>query len=127
MFTAVSYTSAMSPPEEQLLIAANAALADPNFRASVKQMHAEGYPLVQMVGALGLDDDMSARIREILESLPDDVVAGIRTATLTMLEGTKYEMPVVCTVPASDIDNPVSVEVSPENGQPTIHVRSTKG
>ncbi|MDQ1512112.1 MAG: hypothetical protein QOG50_3956, partial [Actinomycetota bacterium] len=48
-------------------------------------------------------------------------------ATLTMLEGTKYEMPVVCTVPASDIDNPVSVEVSPENGQPTIHVRSTKG
>jgi len=127
VFTALSYTDPMSPPEEELLIAANAALADPNFRASVKQMHAEGYPLVEMVGALGLDDDMSDRIRRILESLPDDVVAGIRTATLAMLEGTTYEMPVLCTVPASALDQPVSVEVSPENGRPTIHVRSAKG
>ena len=53
----------MSPPEEALIIAANAALADPNFRASLRQMHAEGYPLVRIVEALGLDDDMNDRIR----------------------------------------------------------------
>jgi len=110
-------------PSEVLLIAANAALSDPNFRESVKQMHAQGYPLVQMVEALGLDDDMSARIREILESLPSDVVAGIRAATLQMLEGTNYVMPVVCTVPDSALDAAVVVEVSPEQGTPTIHVR----
>ena len=117
----------MSPPEEELLIAANAAFADPNFRASVKQMHAEGYPLVRMVEALGLDDDMSARIREILESLPDDVVAGIRAATLAMLDSGEYGLPVICTVPAADLDKPVTVEVSPEKGTPTIHVRPAAG
>jgi hypothetical protein len=117
----------VSPGEELLLIAADAALADPNFRASVRQMHAEGYPLVQMVGALGLDDDMSDRIRQILEGLPDDAIAGIRTATLAMLDSDDYQMPVVCTVPASDLGKPVSVEVSPEKGVPTIHVRAAKG
>jgi hypothetical protein len=59
----------MSPGEEELLIAANAAFADPAFCETVKQMHADGYPLVQMVEALGLDDEMSDRIRQILESL----------------------------------------------------------
>ena len=115
---------AVSPGEEELLIAANAALADPNFRASVRQMHAEGYPLVQMVGALGLDDDMSDRVRRILESMTDEEVAGIRAAVLAMLDGKDYTMPVVCTVAASDLDKPVSVQVSPDKGTPTIHVRS---
>ena len=117
----------MVPPEEKLLIAANAAFADPNFRASVRQMHAEGYPLVDMVEALALDDDMSTRVREILVSLPDDVVAGIRTATLAMLDRGEGAMPVICTVPASDVDQPVLVEVSPENGTPTIHVHPVPG
>ena len=116
----------MSPADEELLIAANTAFADPNFRASVKQMHAEGYSLVRMVEALGLDDDMSARIREILESLPDDVVAGIRTATLAMLDRGDSALPVICTVPKAGLDQPVAVEVSPENGTPTIHVRPAK-
>ncbi len=114
----------VSPGEEELLIAANAALADPNFRASVRQMHAEGYPLVQMVGALGLDDDMSDRVRRILESMSDDEVAGIRAAVLNMLDGKNFTMPVVCTVAASDLDKPVAVQVSPDAGTPTIHVRS---
>jgi hypothetical protein len=117
----------MSPTDEELLIAANAAFADPNFRASVKQMHAEGYPLVGMVEALGLDDDMSARTRQILESLPDDVVAGIRTATLAMLDRGDDALPVICTVPKAGLDQPVAVEVSPENGTPTIHVRRAAG
>jgi hypothetical protein len=117
----------MTPGEEELLIAANAAMADPNFRASVRQMHAEGYPLVDMVSALGLDDDMSDRVRRILESMSEDEVAGIRTAILTMLDGDDYTMPVICTVAATDLDKPVSVSVSPEKGTPTIYVRSAKG
>lgn len=117
----------MSPGEEELLIAADAALGDPNFRERVKQMHAEGKPLVEMVGTLGLNAAMSNRIREILESLPPDVVAGIRTATLQMLDGADAKMPVICTVPASALDQPVAVEVSPENGTPTIHVRPARG
>ena len=58
MFTGVPYTHAddgrpqvsdsMSPATRDS-DAANAAFADPNFRASVKQMHTEGYPLVRMV------------------------------------------------------------------------------
>jgi hypothetical protein len=114
----------VSPGEEELLIAADAALTDPNFRASVRQMHAEGYPLVQMVSALGLDDDMSDRVRNILESMSDEEVAAIRAAVLTMLDSKEYSMPVICTVAKSDLDKPVSIQVSPEQGTPTIHVRS---
>jgi hypothetical protein len=115
----------VSPGEEELLIAADAALADPNFRDSVRQMHAEGYPLVQMVGALGLDDDMNDRVRHILESMSEEEVAGIRAAVLSMLDSKEYKMPVICTVAATDLDKPVSVQVAPANGTPTIHVRST--
>lgn len=114
----------MSPGEEVLLIAANAAFADPAFCETVKQMHADGYPLVQMVEALGLDDDMSDRIREILESLTAEAVAGIRKATLEMLSTGNRELPVICTVPQDQLVQPVAVEVSPENGVETIHVRS---
>jgi hypothetical protein len=110
-------------PNEVLLIAANAALADPAFRDGVRQMHLEGRPLVDMVEALGLDGDMSARIRQILEGLPPDAVAGIRAATLAMLDSTNHVMPVICTVPEADLGLPVAVEVSPEQGTPTIHVR----
>jgi len=109
-------------PNNVLLMAANAALGDPNFRESVKQMHAGAYPLVEMVEALGLDDEMSDRIRQILEELPPDVVAGIRAATLDMLEGENFVMPVICTVPDSGLAQPVAVAVSAENGTPTIHV-----
>ena len=119
-------SSPLGLPSNPLVMASNKALANKDFRDSVRQMHAEGYPLVQMVGALGLDDDMSDRIRQILEGLPDDAIAGIRTATLAMLDGDDYHMPVVCTVAASDLGQPVSVEVSPEKGVPTIHVRAAK-
>ena len=49
-------------------------------------MHTEGpKSAIQMVEALGLDDEMSDRIRRILEALPPDVVAEIRAAALAML------------------------------------------
>jgi len=68
-------------PNNVLLMAANAALADPNFRESVRQMHAGGYPLVQMVEALGLDDEMSDRIRQILDELPPDFAGSVKSLT----------------------------------------------
>ncbi len=90
-------------------------------------MHAEGYPLVKMVDALGLEDDMSAQIRKILEDLSPEVVADIREAILVMLDGTEYEIPLDCTVTDAELDHgdPVHVEVEPEEGRPTIHVRRT--
>ena len=108
-----------------MVSAANAALADPNVRESVKQMHAQGYGLVQMVEALGLDDDMSRPIRQILEGLSPDAVAGIRTAMLAMLETDASEMPLDCAVTKSDLDGGVRVEVgvAPVKGTPTIQVR----
>jgi hypothetical protein len=97
------------PDEEDLLIATDAALADPNFRASLRQMHAEGYPLVQIVDALGLDDDTSERVRGMMESLPDDAVAEIRTAVLAMLDGNDFRMmPVIRSVEAADLDRPAT-------------------
>lgn len=108
-----------------LVLAANAALADPNVRESVRQMHADGYGLVQMVGALGLDDEMSDRIRQIVEELSQSVVDGIRQATVAMLDTSEFAMPLDCRVTEAQITSgaPVEVDVSPENGKPTIRVR----
>jgi hypothetical protein len=113
------------PPSDALVSAANAAMADPNVRESVKQMHAQGYGLVQMVEALGLDDDMSAPIRQIIEGLPPDVVAGIREAVLAMLETDATAMPIDCELSKSDVEGGagVQVAVSPVKGAPTIQVR----
>jgi len=115
------------PPGDALVIAANAALADPNVRESVRQMHADGYGLVQMVEALGLDDEMSDRVREIVAALPQNVVDGIREATLAMLETREFAMPLECRVTEAQMltRDPVEVDVSRENGKPTIRIRAT--
>ncbi len=112
-------------PSNTLVMAANNSLSNKDFRDSVRQMHAEGYPLVDMVEALGLDDDMSTRIREILTGLPADVVAGIRKATLEMLDSGNFVMPLECSVTDSELEAgvPVDVEVSPEKGTDTIRIR----
>ncbi len=112
-------------PANALVMAANRGLASPDFRESVRKMHAEGYPLVKMVEALGLEEDMTKRIREILDQLPADVVDGIRKATIEMLDSTEYEMPLDCTVTDAELEEgiPVDVEVLPEDGIDTIHVR----
>jgi hypothetical protein len=118
-------TTVPTIPTNALVMATNKSLADKNFRDSVRQMHAENYPLIDMVDALGLEEDMTARIREILETLPDDVIAGIRKATLDMLDSTVYVMPLDCTVTDGELKQgiPVDVEVLPEGGKQTIHVR----
>ena len=112
-----------------IVVNANASLADPDFRASVKQMHAEGYPLVRMVEALGLDDEMTARIREILEGLPPKVVDGIRQATLAALEADAAELPLDCVVTEDQLNAgaAVDVDVSEVGGALQIRVRPGPG
>ncbi len=112
-------------PSNPLVTAVNTSLASKDFRESIRQMHAEGYPLVKMVEALGLEDDMTKRIRQILHELPREVVDQIRKATLDMLDSGDYVMPLDCTVTDAELNKgvPVEVEVLPETGKDTIHVR----
>ena len=113
-------------PSDPVVTAVNRALADPNFRASIRQMHAEGYPLLKMVDALGLEDDMSARIRQIVADLPPEVVAEIRHATLAMLDRDEQVMPLNCGLSSVELENgkPIAVDVTPVDGKPTIRVRA---
>ena len=116
-------------PSDSFVSAVNAALADPNVRASIRQMHAQDYPLVRMVEDLGLEDDMTTRIRQILEGLPANVVEDIRQATLKMLDGTDYQMPLNCMVTNQGLESgtPVVVDVESVDGRPTICVRPSFG
>ncbi len=112
-------------PSNALVMAANTALSNPDFRDSLRQMHAAGYPLVDMVEALGLEDDLTQRIRQILLDLPADVVAGIRKATLEMLDSGNFVMPLECSVTDSELDQgtPVNIQVAPVKGIETIRVQ----
>ncbi len=112
-------------PSNSLVMAANTSLGNKDFRDSVRQMHAEGYPLVDMVEALGLEDDMTDRIRAILVGLPDDVIVGIRKATLDMLDSGNFVMPLQCSVTDSELEAGVAVgvDVHAEGGAQTIVVR----
>lgn len=109
---------------DSLVSAINAALADPNVRASIRQMHAQGYPLVKMVQDLGLEDEMTPRIRQILEELSPIVVEDIRQATVEMLDGTHYQMPLNCMIASQGLESgtPVEVNVAPVDGRQTICV-----
>jgi hypothetical protein len=116
-------------PGVAIVIAANASLGDPTFRDSVRRMHAEGYPLIKMVEALGLEDDLTEHIRHIVERMSPEVVEGIRKATLEMLDGAdNYAMPLDCTVSEAELEahTPVEVEVVPEKNVRTIHVRPVR-
>jgi hypothetical protein len=113
------------PPSLTLVVAANAALADPAVRDAVREMHEAGAPLVEMVDALGLDDEMTTRVRIIVAELPPPVVAGIRAATVAMLDAGGVDLPLDCSVSQAQLDGgtPVSVDVQSEKGVPTIRVR----
>lgn len=119
----------MSPGDPQLVQAVNTALEDANVRASIHAMHAKGYPLVKMVEDLGLEDDMTTRIRQILEGLSPKVVEDIRQATLEMLDGSNYKMPLSCVLTSQDVESnsSVEVEVKPVNGRQTILVQASSG
>jgi len=112
-------------PGVAIVIAANEALTDPTVRDSCRQMLTDAYPLVKMVEALGLEDDLTEPIRRILEGLSADVVKGIRQAVLAMLDGKNYALPLDCNVTTAELEAgiPVDVEVLPEHEVQTIHVR----
>jgi len=114
-----------SLPSNDLVAAANAKLQDPNARETIRHMHAEGYPLVKMIDDLGLEDDLTPRIREILDSLPPHVIEDIRRATLAMLDTADFEVPLDCAVSDADLDagTLVEIEVVRLDRRPTIRVR----
>jgi hypothetical protein len=115
-------------PGEALVLAANAALQNEDVRASIRDMHAQSYPLVKMVEALGLEDDLTKDIRRVLEELPPDVIQGIRKATLQMLDGPsdQYAMPLECEVSYEQLEAglPAHLEVKGNDGNLMIAVRT---
>jgi hypothetical protein len=89
--------------ETRLVVATNDALADPEVQVRVREMHAEDTPLLDMVDALGLGDDMTPEIRAVLQGLSPDVVAGIREATLDALDNGRTEMPLDCDITEAEV------------------------
>ncbi len=112
-------------PGMAIVIAANNSLSDPQFRDRVRQMHAEQVPLTQMVDALGLDKECIPQVRQILEDLDPEVVAGIRAATLAMLDSGEYIMPLDCNVTTAELEHGMQVDVAveEEDQKDTIVVR----
>jgi hypothetical protein len=127
-------------PSFALVEAAQNALADEKVRASVRQMHAEGYSLVKMVDALALDAEMDEveNLQKLIENLPPDVVTKIREATLAALDrldggvdiprdenGVPQVLPIDCNVTQDDVKNNanVGVDVEPKDGVETVVVR----
>ena len=115
-------------PGVAIVIAANAQYSDPALRDSLRQMINERYPLLQMVEAMGLDDDLTDPIRKILGEVTPEVADGIRNAVLKMLDDSEagdYALPLDCTVTTEELNEGIAVEVEvlPEQGVETIHVR----
>jgi hypothetical protein len=111
-------------PDDTFVMAVDRALKSADVRTSIRQMHAEGYPLIKMVEALGLEEDMPQQVRDVLENLAPSVVAGIREATLEMLDGAEHAMPLKCMVTNAQLKSgqPIVVDVRPDEGQLTICV-----
>jgi hypothetical protein len=111
-------------PGNAFVTVVNAALADPDVRAQIRRLHAEGASLVSMVEALGLDGQMSGAIRSIVDGLPEDVVAGIREATLAMLDSDTHLMPLDCTVTDTQVEDGAAVDVDVvQDPSPMIRIR----
>jgi len=109
-----------------LITNVNRQLTDAGFTDEIRAMHANQTPLIDMVEALGLGDEMSDAVRQIVGGLSTEVVAAIRQATLEMLDGPTRVMPVDCNLSQTQIDTgtPVVVSVIAEDGQETILVRA---
>jgi hypothetical protein len=116
-------------PVNSLVLASNESLKDPNFRSSLRQMHENNLPLVQIVENLGLDGDMSPQVRQILAGLDPNVVDGIRQAMLEMLDREDQTMPLACTVTQQQLDagTPVVVRVVTADNKRTVQARPAAG
>jgi hypothetical protein len=111
--------------ETDLVAAANAGFADPQFRETVREMHRQKYSLVRMVTDLGLDDDLTDNLRQVIENLSPDVVEEIRATTLAMLDRREQELPLDCELTREEVDAgaPVTVAVTPAGSGGVIRVR----
>jgi hypothetical protein len=105
----------------------NARLADNAFRQQVLDVLATDRPFVDIVATLGLAGEMSDAVRRIVERLPADVVAEIRTGMIATLRGGRSTLPVDCNLSQTEIDRGAAVDVTlvDEAGTPTIRVRSS--
>ena len=96
------------------------------FRQQIRDMHAQNTPLLQMVDDLGLANEMSAPVREVVAGLSAADVAAIRQATLEMLDRHENRMPVDCDLTEAQIDagEPVTVTVTDTPPARRITVRA---
>ncbi len=108
---------------DSLVVATNDALTNPEVQARVREMHAADMPLLDMVDALGLGDDMSPEIRAVIQGLSPDVVAGIRQATLDALDNGRTEMPLDCDITEAEVASGIDVDVVRSAVGPTIQIR----
>jgi len=110
---------------DELVRSSNAALADPDVRAKVREMHAAGTPLLDMVDQLGLTANMSPEVRTVLGGLSPDEVQGIRDVMVQMLDDDKAVMPIDCGVANVELPNGVDIGVVQSAGTPTIQIRAS--
>ncbi len=103
--------------------ASNEALRDPGVRARVREMHAADTPLLDMVDALDLADEMSPEIRAVIQGLSPDVVASIRQAMLDMLDNDETVMPIECGMSDAELASGVDVDVVQSRARLTVQVR----
>jgi hypothetical protein len=96
---------------------------DEAFRQQIRDMHAAGTPLLDMVQQLGLP--ITEPVRKIVAGLTPEQVDGIRKATIEMLDRARNEMPVDCSVSWPDVNrgDPVKVAVVDDAGTRKIQVR----
>lgn len=86
--------------------------ADPDFVQRIRELHAAGTPLLDMVDALGLAAEMTEPVRAILQQLSPTEVDAIRRATLEMLDRAEHQMPVDCNLSQTQIDDGADVTVA---------------
>ena len=79
-------------PSDALAIAVTSQLGDKHFRASLRKMHEEGYPLVRIIDDLGLEEEVSPALRATLENLGPSEIAAIRKATFELLDREEHRV-----------------------------------
>ena len=87
-----------------LITMINSQLTDDAFRQRVLAVLATDTTFVGMVEELGLAVEMSDAVRRIVEGLPPNVVADIRTAVTQTLNAGQVTMPVDCNLSQTEID-----------------------